>query len=93
MKKLLLATMLTVSMLFVSSVNAETGTVSSVAIMVDGNVQVAIDDSGVIKYAILVGVDAEMIKQMLAVALTAKSSGATVNVGFGGGGWNRITLL
>lgn len=90
MKKLILA----ISIAFLLSIgvaNAETGTVSSVGILADGNVQVVIDD-GTLKYANLVGADAEAVKKMLAVALTAKTTGATVNVGFGAGGWNRITM-
>ena len=92
MKKILLSSALAIT-LFASVVEAKTGIVNQINVLSAGTVQVVIKESnGALSYGNLVG-DAEKIKMSYALALTAYSSDATVDVGWANEGWDRISLM
>ena len=96
MKKLVLA-VLTAGSLLVGTANAETGLVHAIYVLNTGSVQVVLDIGGSgnpadLRYANIVG-DAEKVKKILAVAMTAKSLGSEIYAHYGSGGWDSVGML
>ncbi len=92
MKKMLLA--IFAAGLMSSSLIAAVGTVDLVQVLSDGTVKIRIlkEDSTLTAITPCVGT-VEANKAMLAIALTAKTSGSTVKTIYGNSGWESIMLM
>ena len=89
MKKLMMG--LVIAGFISTSTFAETGSVDSITILDDGNIQVVVNQDGSLKYGNLVG-NADTVKAMYAAALTAKTTNSNITVRFSGSGWDRLTI-
>ena len=91
MNKMLLAT-LVAGLMSVSAMAVE-GTIGKVTVKSDGTIKIVLAKTAGGNIAKVLGGTADSDKAMLAVALTAKSSGATVDAYNDGTIWTNISIL